>query len=165
MIIIAAMDAQRGIGKNNKLPWKLAEDMAFFKRTTTGHTVIMGRKTFDSIGRPLPNRRNIVVTRNPEWSHAGVEVVTSMGAAAAIVAPDVPYCFDFVIGGAELYAAALPLATSMYITEIAATYECDTFFPEINKDEWSSTWQETVQSLTGGPDYTMVLYTRTLGLT
>jgi dihydrofolate reductase len=81
--IIVATDANRGIGINNTLPWHLPEDLAHFKRTTTGHPIIMGRKTFDSIGRPLPNRRNIVITRNPQWSHPGVESVGSVAAAAA----------------------------------------------------------------------------------
>jgi dihydrofolate reductase len=83
--LIVAVDAQLGIGINNTLPWHLKEDLAHFKRLTTGHPIIMGRKTFDSIGRPLPNRRSIVITRNHAWQHEGVEVVTSLEAAFKLV--------------------------------------------------------------------------------
>ncbi len=82
LTLIVAIDRKHGIGINNTLPWRLPEDLAFFKKTTTGHTIIMGRKTFDSIGRALPNRRNIVVTRNPDWSHEGVERAGSLDEAA-----------------------------------------------------------------------------------
>ena len=98
LTLIVAFDRQRGIGINNALPWKLAEDMAFFKRTTTGHPIIMGRKTFESIGRALPNRRNIVISRNPDWTHAGVEAVGSVEAALALVGSEA----SFVIGGAQI---------------------------------------------------------------
>ena len=84
LTLVVATDRKGGIGINNTLPWRLPEDLAFFKRTTSGHTIIMGRKTFDSIGRPLPNRRNIVVTRNPDWQHAGVEAVLSLDVAIAL---------------------------------------------------------------------------------
>src|SRR5471030_2564669 len=99
LTIIVAMDAQHGIGINNTLPWKLAEDMAHFKRLTTGHPIIMGRKTFDSIGRPLPGRRNIVITRNAEWRHDGVEAVDTLAAAVALLTEAQAY----IIGGAEIY--------------------------------------------------------------
>jgi dihydrofolate reductase len=100
LTIIVAMDAQRGIGINNTLPWKLPEDLAHFKRVTTGHPIIMGRKTFDSIGRPLPNRRNIVITRNADWRHDGVEAVTSIEAAVALL----DGADGYLIGGAEFIA-------------------------------------------------------------
>src|SRR5471030_2812181 len=98
--IIVAIDAQRGIGVDNTLPWRLPEDMAFFKRTTTGHTIVMGRKTFDSIGRALPNRRNIVITRNPAWRHDGVEAVGSLAEATALVGATAA----FIIGGGQIFA-------------------------------------------------------------
>ena len=102
LTIIVATDAQRGIGIHNTLPWRLPEDMAHFKRITSGHPVIMGRKTFDSIGRALPNRRNIVITRNPEWRHDGVESVDSLSAAIALAAAsDGP---AFIIGGGQIGA-------------------------------------------------------------
>ncbi len=85
LTIIVATDRARGIGIDNRLPWRLPEDLAHFKRTTTGHPVIMGRKTFESIGKPLPGRRNIVITRNPDWRHEGVETVASPTAAIALI--------------------------------------------------------------------------------
>src|SRR5476649_1920887 len=106
LTIIVAMDAQRGIGINNTLPWRLPEDLAHFKRLTTGHPIIMGRKTFDSIGRPLPNRRNIVITRNTDWRHDGVEAVSSVEAALALLDGQ----SGFIIGGADIYRQAMPLA-------------------------------------------------------
>eukprot|EP01030_Chromulinospumella_sphaerica_P019590 gene19590-19484_t len=132
LTIIVATDAQRGIGINNTLPWKLPEDLAHFKRTTSGHPIIMGRKTFDSIGRPLPNRRNIVVTRNPAWQHEGVEVVTSVEQAIALL----DGAEGFVIGGAEIYRQTLPVASRLIITEIAAVFDCDAFFPEPDATVW-----------------------------
>jgi len=136
LTIIVATDAQRGIGINNTLPWKLPEDLAHFKRMTTGHPIIMGRKTFDSIGRPLPNRRNIVITRNAAWAHEGVEVVGSIEAAIALLQG----AEGFVIGGAEIYKQSLQLADQLIITEIAHTFECDAFFPEVD-----ASWQETAR--------------------
>src|SRR3954447_15722788 len=99
LTLIVATDRLRGIGINNTLPWRLPEDLAHFKRTTSGHPIIMGRKTFDSIGRPLPNRRSIVITRNPEWRHEGVEAVNSLDAAIALVGSG----DAFVIGGAQIF--------------------------------------------------------------
>jgi len=112
LTIIVATDARNGIGINNTLPWHLPEDLAHFKRTTSGHPIIMGRKTFESIGRPLPARRNIVITRNPDWRHDGVESVSSLAAAAALVGD----AEAFIIGGAEIYAAAQPLTQRLIVT-------------------------------------------------
>ena len=126
LTLIVATDRQRGIGINNTLPWRLPEDLAYFKRTTSGHPIIMGRKTFDSIGRPLPNRRNIVVTRNANGAHEGVETAPSLNAAAS-TAGDAE---AFVIGGAQIYTEALPHADRLIVTEIGKTFDCDTFFPK-----------------------------------
>jgi dihydrofolate reductase len=156
LTIIVATDAQRGIGINNTLPWKLPEDLAHFKRLTTGNPIIMGRKTFDSIGRPLPNRRSIVVTRNPGWRHDGVETVGSVEAAVALLA-GAP---GFIIGGAEIYKQSLPLADQLIITEIAATYDCDAFFPEIDAAAWQETSRETHTSETAGLHYAFVTLRR-----
>src|SRR4051812_5852049 len=120
LTIVVATDAQRGIGINNSLPWRLKEDMAHFKRTTMGHPVIMGRKTFESIGKPLPNRRNIVITRNADWRCEGVEAVTSVDAALALVR-GVPAC---IIGGAQIYAETLPHTQRLIVTEIGKTFNC-----------------------------------------
>ena len=118
LTIIVATDAQRGIVINDTLPWRLPEDMAHFKRITSGHPIIMGRKTFDSIGRPLPNRRNIVITRNPDWAHDGVEAVPSLAAAIALVDGNQA----FIIGGAQIFAEAIAFTDQLIITEIAQTF-------------------------------------------
>jgi dihydrofolate reductase len=156
LTIVVAIDAQRGIGIDNKLPWHLPEDLAHFKRTTTGHPIIMGRKTFDSIGRPLPNRRNIVVTRNPDWRHDGVEAVNSLAAAIALIG-DVPAC---IIGGAQIFNEALPLTRRLVVTEIARTFDCDTFFPAIDPAQWREVAREPHHSDAGGFDYAYVTYQR-----
>lgn len=156
LTIVVAIDAQRGIGINNTLPWHLPEDLAHFKRTTTGHPIIMGRKTFDSIGRPLPNRHNIVVTRNPEWRHDGVDAVTSLDAAIALVR-EVPAC---IIGGAQIFIEALPLVDRLVVTEISKTFDCDTFFPAIDPAQWTEVARETHHSDAGGFDYAFVTYQR-----
>ncbi len=154
--IIVAMDAQRGIGINNTLPWRLPEDMAHFKRLTTGHPIIMGRKTFESIGRPLPTRRNIVITRNPDWRHDGVEAVGSVQGALALLAGQDAY----IIGGAEIYQQALPLADSLIITQISKTFACDAFFPEIDPALWQEAARELHRSETADLQYAFVTLRR-----
>ncbi len=156
--LIVAMDAQRGIGIDNRLPWRLPEDLAHFKRLTTGHPILMGRKTFESIGRPLPNRRNIVLSSNPDWQHDGVECAATMAAALAL-APDQTV---YVIGGAQIYTLALPLATTVIVTEIAATFDCDTFFPALGA-AWRECARESHHSDANGFDYSFVTYMRTDG--
>lgn len=154
--LIVAMDAQRGIGIDNTLPWRLPEDLAHFKRLTTGHPIIMGRKTFDSIGRPLPNRRNIVITRNADWRHEGVEAVGSIEAAIALVegAP------AFIIGGAEIYRQSLPLAGQLIITEIHKTFSCDAFFPEVDPEQWEEIAREPHRSEVADLQYSFVTLRR-----
>jgi len=154
LTIVVATDANRGIGIDNKLPWRLPEDMAHFKRTTMGHPVIMGRKTFDSIGKPLPNRRNIVITRNPGWKHEGVEAVTSISTAIELVG-DTPAC---IIGGAQIYAETLPFANRLIITEIGKTFDCDAFFPTIDPKQWKEVAREKYHSQPNGFDYAFVTY-------
>ncbi len=156
LTLIVATERQRGIGIDNTLPWRLPEDLAFFKRTTSGHAIIMGRKTFDSIGRPLPNRRNIVVTRNPDWRHAGVEVAGSLQQAAAAAGDGEA----FVIGGAQIYQEALPLARKLVVTEIDADIACDAFFPAIDPAVWQEASRETHHSAENGFSYAFVIYTR-----
>ncbi|MRX09904.1 dihydrofolate reductase [Pseudoduganella sp. FT25W] len=156
LTIIVATDAQRGIGINNTLPWKLPEDLAHFKRLTTGHPIIMGRKTFDSIGRPLPSRRNIVITRNADWRHDGVEVVGSIEAAIALLNG----AEGFVIGGAEIYKQSLQLADQLIITQIAHTFDCDAFFPEIDANAWQETAREEHASEASGLRYAFVTLRR-----
>jgi dihydrofolate reductase len=147
LTIIVATDAQRGIGIDNALPWKLPEDMAHFKRLTTGHAIIMGRKTYDSIGRPLPNRRNIVITRNAGWRAEGVETVHSLEAARALVAAEAE---AFIIGGAQVYAEALAMADQLIVTEIAQSFECDAFFPPLGA-EWQEMERQAHVSANGLP--------------
>jgi len=137
--IIVALAEDHGIGKDNQLLWHLPADLKFFKNTTTGHTIIMGRKTYDSIGRPLPNRRNIVITRNAALEIAGAEVLTSLTEAIALCREEEEV---FVIGGAELYKHALPLANRLYVTQVQGSYEADTFFPEFSEQDWLETHRE-----------------------
>ena len=121
------MTRSRVIGRNGTLPWHLPEDLAFFKRTTLGHPVVMGRKTFESIGRPLPRRRNIVLTRDPAWSAPGVEVIrrTQDLFALSDLGPRV-----FVIGGSEVYAAFMPVLDDLLVSHVSDEYEGDTRLPE-----------------------------------
>ena len=141
--IIAAMASNRVIGKRGALPWRLPEDLKRFKELTTGHPVIMGRKTFESIvavlGKTLPNRRSIVVTRSARYASPGCEVATSLAGAILLVGEQQA----FVIGGAEIYAQALPLADNMYLTEIDARFEGDAWFPEFDRSEWIETARES----------------------
>lgn len=155
--LIVAMDRKRGIGIENRLPWKLPEDLAHFKRTTTGHAIIMGRKTFDSIGRPLPNRRNIVVTRNPGWRNDGVLAAPTPAQACALAQHEAE---AFVIGGAELFVQTIALADRMIVTEIDAEFACDTFFPEVDPASWQETGRKTLRSAASGLDFAIVTYDR-----
>ena len=136
--LIVAMAKNRVIGYENKMPWHLPAELAYFKRITTGHPIIMGRKTFESIGRPLPNRRNIVVSRNTSFHSPGVEVANSLENALALCANE----NAFVIGGASLYAEALAITQKLYITEIDADLVGDTFFPSIDNSVWKEASRE-----------------------
>lgn len=142
MIVLIAAVAKNGvIGRNNALPWRLPEDMAHFKALTSGHAVIMGRKTWESLPakfRPLPNRRNIVVTRNKAYSAPGAMVVTALEDVIKLGAGETAY----IIGGAELYANALPHAQRLELTEIDATFEGDAFFPAIDRRQWREAKRE-----------------------
>ena len=131
--IVVAMDSNRLIGKDNGLPWHLPADLAFFKKLTTGNTILMGRKTFDSIGRPLPNRRNIVITRNADIEITGCEVVNSIEEALSLAQGETEV---MVIGGAKLYQQILPIADRLYITQIEGEFDGDTYFPSYNEAEW-----------------------------
>ena len=156
LTIIVATDQAGGIGINNTLPWKLPEDMAHFKRLTTGHPIIMGRKTFDSIGRPLPNRRNIVITRNADWRHDGVEPVGSVDAAVALL----DGAEGYVIGGAEIYKQSMAVTDRLIVTEIGQTFGCDALFPAIDPAVWEETAREQHTSETAGLPYAFVTYRR-----
>ena len=131
--IVVAMDDNRLIGKDNGLPWHLPADLAYFKKITTGNSILMGRKTYESIGRALPNRRNIVITRNSEALFSGCEVVDSIDAALSITKNENEV---MVIGGASLCEQLLPVVTRLYITQIEGKFKGDIFFPEYDKNEW-----------------------------
>jgi dihydrofolate reductase len=133
-LIVAA--AQNGvIGRDNQLIWRLPDDLKQFKRLTTGHPIIMGRKTFDSIGKPLPNRTSIVITRSKEWCMEGVLVVNSIEEAVE-VAQKTDTEEVFVIGGAEIYRLTLPIADKIYLTEVRADFEGDAYFTIPDIEYW-----------------------------
>jgi dihydrofolate reductase len=133
--LIVAMDEQSGIGKAGKLPWRLSSDLKRFRELTMEHHLIVGRKTFESIGKPLEGRQMIVVTRDEDFKPAGCIVAHSIEAAFA-VARERRESEVFVIGGAEIYAHTLGFADRIYLTEVHAKVSADTFFPEFSKDSW-----------------------------
>ncbi|MFM5048626.1 type 3 dihydrofolate reductase [Aeromonas veronii] len=133
--MIAAMAHDRVIGKDNQMPWHLPADLAHFKRVTLGKPVLMGRKTFESIGRPLPGRRNLVISRNPDYQVEGIEVVGSVEAALALLAGSSVEEL-MVIGGGHLYAEMLPSADCLYLTRIDLAVEGDTRFPAFDDGQW-----------------------------
>ncbi len=136
LTIIAAVAENGVIGDKNQLLWHISEDLKYFKAQTSGHPVIMGRKTYESLGRPLPNRRNIVISRQADLHLSGCEVVHSLEEALALFTPtDEP----FIIGGAQIYAQALSLADRMLLTRVHHPYEGDTRFPEWKSEEWQLT--------------------------
>jgi len=141
--IIAALARNRVIGRDNRMPWHLPEDLKRFKRLTLGHAVIMGRRTFESIiataGKPLPGRENIVVTRSSVWTRPGCRVANSLDAALAAAHASAE---AFVIGGAEIYALAMPLAQRLYLTEIEREFDGDTFFPGFDRSGWREVSRE-----------------------
>ncbi len=156
--LIAALAANRVIGRNNTLPWRLPADLKRFKALTMGHPVVMGRKTYESIGRPLPGRRNLVITRNRGFSAPGCEVVHSLDEAIAACSGARTI---FVIGGAELYRESLPRAHCLEFTEIRAKIEGDAFFPEICMSEWHETGREIHSDEAGSPfSYDFASYER-----
>lgn len=139
LALIVAMAKNNAIGFENRLPWRCPEDLQRFKALTMGHTLIMGRKTFDSIGKPLPGRRTIVVTRNSALQLVGCQMAQSLAQAIALSALDE---MVFVVGGAEIYAQTLPQADILYITEIKQTVTGDAFFPAFSLNEWQETARE-----------------------
>ncbi|EKB19760.1 hypothetical protein HMPREF1170_03604 [Aeromonas veronii AMC35] len=133
--MIAALAKKQVIGKNNLMPWHMPADLAHFKRVTLGKPVLMGRKTFESIGRPLPGRRNLVISRNPDYQAEGIEVVGSVEAALALLAGSSVEEL-MVIGGGHLYAEMLPSADCLYLTRIDLAVEGDTRFPAFDDGQW-----------------------------
>lgn len=131
--IVVAIAENNAIGKDNQLLWHLPADLKHFKQITTGHTIIMGRKTYDSIGKPLPNRRNIVITRTSGLQISGVEVTGNIEDALALCSHEEEV---FIIGGAEIYKSTMGLTDRIYLTRVHQSYEADAFFPEIDFNIW-----------------------------
>lgn len=154
--LVAAVARNGVIGAAGKLPWHLPEDLQHFKKLTLNHPVIMGRRTWESLGKPLPGRDNIVITRKPGYAAPGASVAASLEAAIALCTGE-PVAF--VIGGAEIYAAALPLADGLVLTEIQRAFEGDTHFPEWDRKAWRVSQKETHTSAAGVP-FDFVLYER-----
>lgn len=132
--IVVAASENNAIGKNNELLWHLPADLKFFKQLTTGHTIIMGRKTYESIGKPLPNRRSIVISRNKDYKIEGAEVVSSIEEAIELCNNEEE---AFLIGGAEIYKYALHLTNRIYFTKVRGIFDADAFFPELHNSEWT----------------------------
>lgn len=154
--LVAAVAANGVIGSGGKLPWRLPEDLRHFKELTLGHPVIMGRKTWESLGKPLPGRENIVVTRTPGYDAPGAHLAASLDAALAFCAGET---LAFVIGGGQLYAAALPIADAMVITEIGREYAGDARFPAYDRSAWRET-QRKAHTASDGLRFDFVLYER-----
>ena len=154
--LIAAVARNGVIGAGNALPWKLSADLAHFRALTTGHAVVMGRKTWQSLGRPLKDRQNVVVTRDRGYSAPGATVVASLPAAIDAATLPTPV---FCIGGGELYREALPLACVMYLTEIDRDFEGDVRFPDFDRAEWRVASREE-HAADDGMRYAFVTYQR-----
>ncbi|MDA0279009.1 MAG: dihydrofolate reductase [Proteobacteria bacterium] len=148
LALICAMSENRVIGRDNGLPWHLSEDLKYFRRTTMGNCMIMGRNTWESIGRALPGRTSIVITSNAEYHAEGAEVVESLQQAierAEAVSKETNSTQAFVIGGAVLYQAALPLADTLYLTRVHAKVEGDTILHEFDESNWKEISREKYQ--------------------
>jgi dihydrofolate reductase len=157
LAVIAAVARNGVIGAANAMPWRLPEDSRRFRALTSGHAVIMGRKTWESLGRPLPDRQNIVVTRQPDFSPPGAQAVRSLGEAlAAVTRPAPAYC----IGGAEIYALALPLAGRLELTLLDREFAGDTRFPDFDRALWRESGRES-RHAPDGYDYAFVTFERT----
>ncbi|QTJ65698.1 dihydrofolate reductase [Rhodococcus sp. ZPP] len=148
------------IGRDNTIPWHVPEDMAYFKKVTQGHPVVMGRKTWDSLPakfRPLPGRRNIVVTRQPGWMAGGAETASGLASALALANEDV--C---IMGGGEIYRAAMPFATRLFVTEVDVTVDGDAWAPPIDDSWYAEDTGEWLESAKNGTRYRWITYTRAL---
>lgn len=142
--IIAAHDWERGIGKDNSLMWKISADMQYFRLKTIGNIIVMGSNTYKSIGKPLPHRKNVVLSKKPAWEFpAEVSVANSINTILRM-AKSLPDEEIFIIGGADIYRQFLPYADTLYLTEVGGAFYADTFFPEILLSEWSVTIEQRV---------------------
>lgn len=156
--IIAALAENRVIGINNTLPWRLPNDLKHFRRLTTGHAIIMGRKNYESIGKPLPERTNIIITRNRDYRADGCLIAHSLDEALTLAKNDPEI---FVIGGAEIYSTALARADRLYLTRVHATIAGDTYFPEFDETEWrESACERHAADERHAFDYSFVVFER-----
>jgi len=162
--IIVAQSQNRVIGINNKLPWYLPEDLKYFKRITQGKPIIMGRKTYESIGRPLLGRTNIVITRDGDYQAPGIKVVHTLEQALDLAEQQALVDGSeeaLVIGGAEIYALTLPQADRLYLTQVHAQVEGDAFFPAIDKDQWQEALRQDFNADGPNPyNYSFIVYQR-----
>lgn len=159
--LVAAVADNGVIGRDNALPWRLPDDLKRFRALTMGHAVIMGRKTYDSLGRPLPGRANVVISRDPRRQIAGVSVVGSLEAALSGL-PDAAEAF--VIGGAEIYRLALPRADRLVITEVHGDFDGDVRFPAYDRSRFGETARERCVDAASGLRYDVVTYERRDGV-
>jgi len=157
--MVMAMDRNQLIGKANGMPWHIPGEQVYFKEATLGKPVIMGRKTYDSIGRPLPGRQNIVVTRNADWQAEGVEVVLSLEAAIEL-AEEAKTEEVMIIGGAALCQLAMPLTHRLYLTIIDAAYEGDTWLHSYDASEWTVVSRHDVPANGDSPAYSVTVQER-----
>jgi len=157
--LVVAYSDNRVIGRDNALPWRLRSDLAHFKRVTLGHPIIMGRKTWQSLGRPLPGRANLVISRDPDLEAEGAEVHPSLESALQACAKE--RCVS-IIGGAQIYAVALPLAHKIIATEVHAEVEGDTWFPLIDRARWEEI-ERLPQAPESGLRFDFVVYRRRHG--
>ncbi|MFY0657240.1 MAG: dihydrofolate reductase [Neptunomonas phycophila] len=164
LAMIVAQSSNRVIGRDNKLPWYLPGDLKYFKQATMGKPIIMGRKTFESIGKPLPGRLNIVISRDASFTAQGIKVVMSL--PDAIELAESQALIDgvdeaMIIGGAQIYALALPEVERLYITQVHADIEGDAYFPEFNRSQWTELGREDFSAQGPNPyDYSFIVYQR-----
>ena len=162
--LIVAQAQNRVIGRNNALPWYLPNDLKYFKKVTLGKPIIMGRKTYESIGRPLPGRPNIVISRQQDYAPEGISVVPNLEEAISLAESLVEINGGdevMVIGGAQIYALALPQADRLYITQVHAEVEGDAHFPEFNLEQWQELGREDFSAQEPNPyDYSFIVYER-----
>ena len=156
--LIAAIANNNALGKDNDLIWHLPADLIRFRHTTSGHHILMGRNTYESIGKPLPNRTSVIITRNANYNAEGCIVVTSLEAALEVAKED---SSPFVIGGAQIYREAINLVDQLDITEVHHDFEADVFFPEIDRSVWKETRRERFEADAKNPyPYSFVSYQR-----
>lgn len=161
--LVVAMAENRVIGRDGGLPWHIPGDLKLFRKTTMGKPIVMGRKTWESLGRPLPGRPNIVITRDKNYSAEGADVTKDLESALALAAEkggELGVDQTMVIGGAEIYRLAMPVANRLYLTEVALSPDGDAWFPAFDSSEWEETSRTPFVPENDSPAYTLVIYDR-----